>query len=319
MIQRIFCYCLLLSFIGVHPANALLTAAQVTIKVADEKGLAVEGAKVGVGFSYNTGWGTNSTGRQGVSDADGKFSASGQGNGHVTYGADKEGYYNSHYVYDFQKLGPLGWEPRSPELTVVLRKILNPVPMYVRDTKSSIIEIPVADKEIGFDLERFDWVSPYGGGMHSDFIFNLKRRFVAWDDQDCVLTVTFSNKNDGIQLIEEDLQYGNIFKLPRCAPESGYREKLEFYIKAANGKWESNVKETDNYIFRIRSKEEAGRVTQAMYGKIQGPLEFSTPDSKTALIVMKYYLNPDHTRNLEFDPKRNLFGNLPLREQVREP
>jgi hypothetical protein len=131
--------------------------------------------------------------------------------------------------------------------------------------------------------------------------------------------VTFSNKYDGIQLIEEDLQYGSVFKLPRYAPESDYQDKLELYIKAANGKWESNVRGSDNYIFRIRSKEEDGRVTQAMYGKIQGPLEFSTPDSKTAIIIMNYYLNPDHTRNLEFDPKRNLFGNLPLREQVKEP
>lgn len=246
MSHRIIYYCLLFSLIGTHPVYALSTAAEVTIKVVDEKGQAFEGAKVGIGFSYNTGWGTKSTGRQGVSDADGKFSASGQGNGHVTYGADKEGYYNSHYVYDFQNLGPFGWEPRNPELAVVLREILNPVPMYVRDTKSSIIEIPVTNKEVGFDLERFDWVAPYGGGMYSDFIFNLKRRFVAWDNQDCVLTVTFSNKRDGIQLIEEDLQYGSVFKLPRYAPESGYQQKLEFYIKAANGKWESNVKTTDN-------------------------------------------------------------------------
>jgi hypothetical protein len=254
-----------------------------------------------------------------LTDVDGKFTASGSGNGHIGYGAEKEGYYDSYYSYDFEKLGPFGWEPRNPELTVVLRRIEKSIPMYVRNTKFSTIEIPVTDKNVGFDLMNFDWVEPYGSGMHSDFIFHLKRRFFAWDNQDCTLIVTFSNKHDGIQLVEEDLQHGSVFKLPRHAPESGYQQKLEFYIKAANGKWESNVKGTDNYVFRIRSKEDGGKIKQAMYGKIQGPLEFSTPDSKTAIIVMKYYLNPDYGRNLEFDPKRNLFGNLPLREQVKEP
>lgn len=319
MIQRLTYFSILLIFIWVCPVYALLTSAQVTIKVVDEEGLAIEGAKVGVGFSYNTGWGTNSTGRQGVSDADGKFSASGQGNGHVTYGADKEGYYNSHYVYDFQKLGPLGWEPKNPELIVVLRKIEKPVPMYVRNTKFSTIEIPAADKDIGFDLEKFDWVAPYGGGVYGDFIFHLKRRFVSWEDQDCNLTITFSNEFDGIKFIKEDLQYGSVFKLPKYAPESGYQQKLEFYIKAKNGKWESNVKRTDNYIFRIRSEEEDGKVVKAMYGKVRGSLDFSAINSQTAKIFFKYYLNPDYTRNLEFDPKHNLFSNLPMREQVREP
>lgn len=305
--------------INCQTAFAFSSTAKVTIKVVDEEGLTVEGARIGIGFNYNTGYGTRDRNLVGISNDEGTFSGSAECNGNIGFNVTKDGYYKTLGAYDYKHLGPFGWEPRNSELTVVLRKILNPVPMYARDTKSSIIEIPVEDKEVGFDLEKFDWVAPYGDGIYSDFIFHLKRRFVAWDDQDCVLTVTFSHKNDGIQLIEEDLQYGSVFKLPRYAPDSGYQEKLKFYIKAGNGKWESNVKETNNYIFRIRSKEEAGRVTQAMYGKIQGPLEFSTPDSKTALIVMKYYLNPDHTRNLEFDPKRNLFGHLPMREQVREP
>ncbi len=36
-------------------------------------------------------------------------------------------------------------------------------------------------------------------------------------------------------------------------------------------------------------------------------------------VYFTYSLNPDYTRNLEFDPKRNLFDNLSDLEQVTEP
>lgn len=42
--------------------------------------------------------------------------------------------------------------------------------------------------------------------------------------------------------------------------------------------------------------------------------------SDTQAIGMTYYFNPAvNDRNLEFDPKRNLFNNLKLEEQVRNP
>jgi len=39
-----------------------------------------------------------------------------------------------------------------------------------------------------------------------------------------------------------------------------------------------------------------GKVVKALYGKIYGDF-----------FDMVYYLNPDGTRNIEYDPKRNLF------------
>jgi len=313
---RIMFFLLLMVAFCANNAGALFTAAKVTIKVLGEDGVPIEGANVGVGFNYNTGWGTNSEGRQGLSDGKGLFAASGQGNGHISYGADKEGYYDSYYGYDFQKLGPFGWEPKNPELIVVLRKIGNPAPMYARDTTKSPVEIPVVDKDVGFDLVKFDWVAPYGAGVHSDFVFHLKRQFVEWNNQNSSLVLIFSNKNDGILRIDENLQYGSDFKLPRFAPEKGYVNKLELFIHAGPNGYKTNVKRSDNYIFRIRSKVKDGELVEAMYGKILGSLDFSTVGTKTATIHFKYYLNPDGTRNLEYDPERNLFTGLPPREWV---
>jgi hypothetical protein len=112
-----------------------------------------------------------------------------------------------------------------------------------------------------------------------------------------------------------------MLSLPKLAFDSGYINQLSLHIKSGSSGnavgYETNVKKTDNYMFRIRSEEKNGKFFRGLYGKIVGEIDFSTVNSKTATIHFKYYLNPDYTRNLEYDPTRNLFPNLPEREQVR--
>jgi hypothetical protein len=75
-----------------------------------------------------------------------------------------------------------------------------------------------------------------------------------------------------------------------------------------------------NLFLRIRTeKDDEGRIVKAMYGKISGPIGFGGVAAKKGTLSLTYYLNPDSTRNLEFDPERNLFKGLSSREQVREP
>lgn len=190
--------------------------------------------------------------------------------------------------------------------------------MYARE---AVKEIPILDEAVGFDLMKFDWVVPYGHGNHSDFIFRLEKKIVDRNNYDATLTLTFPNRFDGIQLIKEEHRYGCEFKLPRSAFQSRYVDKLVLSKKR-------NIKDgvmidfsdDDNYIFRIRSEEKDGKFVKAIYGKILGPISFGDVSRKeTATVQFKYYLNPDYTRNLEFDPKRNLFGPLPPLEQVKEP
>lgn len=190
--------------------------------------------------------------------------------------------------------------------------------MYARE---AVKEIPILDEAVGFDLMKFDWVVPYGHGNHSDFIFRLEKKIVDRNNYDATLTLTFPNRFDGIQLIKEEHRYGSEFKLPRSAFQSRYVDKLVLSKKR-------NIKDgvmidfsdDDNYIFRIRSEEKDGKFVKAIYGKILGPISFGDVSRKeTATVQFKYYLNPDYTRNLEFDPKRNLFGPLPPLEQVKEP
>jgi hypothetical protein len=297
----------------------------INVIVVDDNGVPVENSNAYIGFDKNTSSGTKMSAIKGKTDSGGKFNASGSGNGHIAYGAKKDGYYNSHYTYDFafyenKKIN----YPIKKDFVILLRKIENPVPMYVRDTRMSKIVIPESGKDIGFDLIKFDWVVPYGTGNQSDFIFHLERLpVVSRKNYEATLTITFVNKNDGIQKYKEDLKYGSQFKMPRYAPEVGYESKLVLYESFGVDKptkYNFNFRADDlNYIFRVRSQEKEGKIERAMYGKILKYISFTAMDSKTAEIYLRYYINPDHTRNLEFNPKRNLFGNLPDSERITEP
>lgn len=66
--------------------------------------------------------------------------------------------------------------------------------------------------------------------------------------------------------------------------------------------------------FRLHKMEDG-----PLYGKILNDFEYGLQKAKTVRISFSYYLNPDGTRNMEFDPKRNLFKSLKSLEEIREP
>src|SRR4051812_17805289 len=80
-----------------------------------------------------------------------------------------------------------------------------PIPLAAKKAR---IEIPEVDKEIGFDLQVGDWVSPYSKGMHRDFVFEARRRWVAWSNFDASVTVSFPAPGDGILPVHIPLDQG---------------------------------------------------------------------------------------------------------------
>lgn len=302
----IFAIVLLFSACSVH---------KVTIKVVGEDGLPIEDAKVGMGFERNTGWSTDSSGRQGITGADGLFSATGSGNGHITYGARKEGYYPSYYDYDFKK-----GDPWNKELTVLLRKIINPVPMYARNAgMEEELIFPLLNKNIGFDLIKCDWVAPYGKGETADFVFNLKKNYLGRRDFSYSLTLKFAGKDDGIINVRENLYNGSVFKFPRIAPLSSYSNEIVFSHSFKNGQIIKSYNQEDSFIFKVRSDKFGNKGGSAMYGKIREPITVSGIKGDRPHLVFMYYLNPDGTRNLEFDTGKNLFKSLKMLEEVKYP
>jgi hypothetical protein len=292
-----------------------MSLAKITLKISDEDGKAIEGARVGVGFMVYTkgGWDSKEKAVDGASDYQGIFTASALADDNIGFTINKDGYYQTFGYYKFKESSLGRWQPWNPEISVVLRKIENPVPMYQRDTKMMhpVLEIPVNGKAVGFDLMESDWVSPYGNGKHSDMFFRLDRKFVSRDDFEGLLTITFPNKYDGIQLVKYDRRGGSNFKLPRFAPEDGYQAKLvRTFSKKPGEPYKDSAAEDNNYFYRVRSEEKNGKFFRAMYGKIHGDIQFGMRSHKTASILIKYFLNPDYTRNLESG--KNLFPGVQM-------
>jgi len=230
------------------------------------------------------------------------------------------GYYDDYGgEYCFEREASGRWLPWNPTVELVLKRIKDPVPMYVRRVGwRYFAKLPALEKPVGFDLMKSDWVKPYGEGEVPDFIFWLKVDHIpnppGWDEKrDGVyhlyrtnFRLSFTNEGDGIQPFYVKLRTGSVLKSPPIAPADGYEPQ---YVRHSSRTSPTEVDRTptpedQNFLFRVRSEMSDGRVVRACYGKIYGNIEYSLEGG----VQFLYYLNPDPTsRSLEFDTKRNLY------------
>lgn len=283
-------------------------AGKVTARVIDENGVPIQGAEAEVSFKFAKagGIGLDTKAVQGITDKDGLFTVTGQGMASISLFAKKDGYYMSGRGYEFKSsILSIRWEPWNPTIEVVLKKKRNPVPMYMKGT--NWIEVPAQETPVGYDLEKGDWVAPYGSGLTSDFIFAFMSNIKAYREYELKMTLKFSNELDGIQGFTANKNEQSLYKWPFEAPANGYRKELIKEIHKIPGTTQTNIDREANYIFRTRTKTDAqGNIITAWYGKVASEFELS-PDGSKYLIRFLYSLNPDGTRNLEEDPGRNLF------------
>jgi len=231
------------------------------------------------------------------------------------------GYYREGGVYYFDYSTNSQWQPWNPTINMVLRPVLNPTPMYARAVET---RIPKPNEKFGFDLMAADWVAPLGKGKTADLFFQLSGYAESITNYDSTLTVSFANRLDGIRGFVPFK--GSQFRSPREAYIDGYQPQLELRRVGKPGQMSSEWIEPSsiqtNYFFRIRTElDENGNIKSAFYGKIYGNFDFFGAATKGSyLTIPTYYLNPEpNSRNMEFDPKRNLFGRLPSLQEVRDP
>ena len=287
---------------------------KLTLKIVDEAGQAIADANASVGyFSNHTG-----ASIKGLTDTNGIFTASHTAYaGLLSFAVEKTGYYRTWSEHDLGfEYNPSKWDF---EQTIVLKKIGKPIPMYARKAQ---VEIPEIDKPIGFDLMVGDWVSPFGNGIHGDFIFQAQRRWVSRNNFDSTIKLTFPSHGDGLAPVSVPLNQGSEFRMSASAPLEGYVSEFSKSLSHTpkNG-WKRDEVKEQNYYFRVRTDlDENGNVKSALYGKIYGDFGLDPINSKTTWIIFTYYLNPDpNSRNVEFDPKQNLMKNLKPGEGVSAP
>jgi hypothetical protein len=291
----------------------------VSFLVTDQDGKAVAGAEVRAGGGGRTPGGPKNK-ASGWTDTNGIVSCRLQSDGRISYFVSKLGYYDTD-CWEFKlqssdnrdrdeafRTGK--WKPWNPTIPVTLRRVIDPIPMYARLVDSSP---PLTNSAVGYDLMIGDWVAPHGRGRSTDISFRARFEKKSEDVYDYEVVVSFSNPGDGIQEFSAPpVGQGSDLRSPHWAPEAGYQPSLvrKIVSRKPGRHTQSDVDPNRNYFLRVRTVlDETGTPKSAHYGKIYGDF-----------MQFRYYLNPEpNSRNIEFDPKRNLLKGLKSFEQVRDP
>lgn len=307
---------------------------KLTVKVIDEEGEPVEGANVNVGIDSRLHMdGYNNY--NGVSGEDGTFTVESRGSGSSEIRVTKEGYYRSDPEMrwpgdlnnDMEKMKEIGFRPWNPTVSVILKKIGDPIPMIVRLGLSSTDYIHYAPKlgeEVGYDLIAGDWVPPHGGGEVADVQVVFESDFKSPENYTTKALFRFSNPDDGLIPIHSLSGGESLLKYPRLAPVEGYEIKSLRLEKESRESPKLSDKEPIGYFLRIRTIKEknTGKILSAKYGKIINESGQSTSQNPLRLVSamwkerkldttpgfqISYYLNPTpNDRNLEYDQQNNL-------------
>ncbi len=304
---------------GLLLANLAMAAdmATVDIRVVNDIGEPVSAALVYTSTPVNPDAPGSMSGQGQITETRHETNATG---GHVyqgplrgTYfGFTKEGHYASHSSY-FSDSSPLFLRRENGRLIldVVLKRILNPVPMYALRTKTYF---PASSGTFPYDLFAGDWAAPFGSGQHADFYIELSAG-AAPDTPSCDLR--FGHADDGIQvhLIPYHRLTDSTMRMPYEAPAEGYLPSLAVAHRLSRDSYQParlgthlmlpTWRQELNYFFRVRSGTQ-----RPVFGKIHGPIRCTT-DQGAPQLQMLYYVNPDGSGNIEF--ARNLFSRNDLK------
>jgi hypothetical protein len=281
---------------------------QATFHVVDEAGMPVTNATVYAGYYIPPPPNRSEAGarKTGLTDASGIVILAAHSGPAIACGVTKSGYYATTGIgYDFDARNHTNgqWHPWNPEITIQLKKIGTPIPMYAKIEET---KIPKQQEPIGYDLISGDWVSPYGHGKTADMFFTLHREIVNDHEYDAELKLTFPNAGDGISVAPAEPNTGSTFRTARTAPATDYQPQRVWHYSGS-----LQPEPVFGYFFRVRTVlDENGNIKSALYGKIRGDFRFYVGTrAPQAGMGFDYYVNPTpNDLNVEFDPKRNLLG-----------
>lgn len=254
--------------------------AKIVLKVVDQDGVAVPGAKIWGAFSANHL--KDSILVDGVSDANGEYVALGKCNEFLRVDVTKKGYYHTEEKINFRKskskpiVADGKWQPYGETRTVVLKKIVNPIP--IGELGRCSIPIPVYDEWVGFDFERRMWIPPFGNGRFSDVLLKFGRRIVdKQTDFKMTMEVSFTNNPyAGCYQLQYD-KFSERKNVCHAEESAVYRSEVSYVHERHPGTPRNdNRVNSDSYlVFRTRTRvDEDGKLVSAHYGIIGGGWSF---------------------------------------------
>lgn len=283
--------------------------ADVCIKVVDDLDIPVKDATVSVVFMTDV---QKVDVAKGVSDDGGCFGAARNCIGEMRLWVRKDGYYDTKTMpTEFRKYSAKEaekthrWSAETVELPVVLKKKRNPVKLVRRGGVYSDIKYPTHSGVMGFDLEKFDWCSPYGSGRYADI--QVAREF--WrSDEDWLkvydkVVVTMTNCLDGAYFVDTDAF--SSMKYPYAANTNVvFNKEFKFEYDRRSGTVDKNVAMPKGkcLVFRTRtSVDDEGRLKAAHYGIITETFDpFSDMDME---VIFNPTVNDANLEDISLDKK----------------
>ena len=318
---------LLLFMIGIGMFETDLAgqeAREITLRVVEDNGTPIEGARAVISFV-----GAHEDGEHiGPTDREGCFSAQGKALAGIYLAARKDGYYPARFdTSRFDRL-PIGQNVRKD---LVLPRLIKPVSLFAKRSGGwgAALTIPVQGEWVGYDFQMGDWIRPHGNGKIADVRFRFKTSFNGWksSDKDMAnsrqinsdlseseirffygkwdgeLEISFPNPKEGLCEEKDRFLAYSTMKMPHSAPADGYQPEWRYMDNTYSP---TNARENVGFFLRTRVRlDDEGRIISANYSKVIGDFSFSPANGAMRFV---YYFNPvPNDRNLEFDPKRNLF------------
>lgn len=242
----------------------------------------------------------------GVTDSNGCWVVNGTttGNG-VVYNISKEGFYPSKKKISLITMGAEHevkngkWQPYGAKERLVLRRIPQ-TPEIVQ--YKGIMDVPTTNEWLGLDLEKKDFVNPYGKGEVADLEIKVEwDGLPAWKSQYCALDMRLSGRYSGgyyeNNVTESEFPYPYRANLDNAFLERGVR-----IVDRANLPSKTKIPFPQDKSLVIRSRvvvDKKENITSAHYGCIR-KLEIGPSRRGKALLVFSYVFNQvSNDTNLE--------------------
>ena len=286
-------------------AYARVALAQVRIKVVDQDGTVVPGARVWGGFTCGSRM-NDYVLVDGQTDTNGVFVAHGNCNEFLRVDVTKDGYYQTEDKIFFwrttadPKVKDGKWQPYDETRIVVLKRIQQPHDMIGTDRPPQR-KIKIFDEWLGFDLGKGDFLPPVGDGRDADVLVRFRLSGKMPYDWSIGMDVSFTNyPYAGAYLLKKD-GWSDMKSVYQADTNAHYLTELSFHYTREKGNRHPIVEKLDKdeyLVFRTRTKVDCeGRLVSARYGKLYGPWHFEDAGGSQ---IHKVFLNEvDNDVNLE--------------------
>ena len=246
---------------------------KIELHIQDDDGTPVPDAKIkaylGMNFRPLGTWINGTTDTNGVFVLEGKTCGD-----EIEVFVAKDGYYGSHVVYCYAKMGEERdvkdgkWQPYGAAEKLILRRIVNPV---LPSVGGQFVHTQRLNEWIGYDLEKRDFVSPFGAGIVADFevLIEWNGKWLP-DYTGMGVRLRFSELHSGYYSC--DVNSASDFRGPYAAnPENEFLQEARFFEDLTNGRQTKRHRFDLNKCWVVRSRckiDKNGSLIKANYSVV---------------------------------------------------